>query len=221
MLRTTIRSANGKPVKKDPKTNIMKEKILEAAIDLFYQMGFVKASIRDISQKVGIAKSSVYEHFKSKDEILYQIIIDLNTFLMKELKQIAGMHDSPLEALKAMIFWQVCVTTEKRKQVKIYIEEQYQLPPNLRKKALRGHRQVYQLYYDKICEIRPEHLPDMNRAAMTFANFGMVNWVYRWFKEDGEMTIQEVAEVIIHIFFNGILKDGYPEMGIFQQPPRG
>ncbi|MBW1941506.1 MAG: TetR family transcriptional regulator [Deltaproteobacteria bacterium] len=187
----------------------MKEKILESAIDLFYKAGFVKASIRDISQKVGIAKSSVYEHFKSKDDILYQIIIDLNTFVVRELKQAAGMHDSPLESLRAMIFWQVCVTTEKRKEVKIYIEEQYQLPPRLRKSALKGHRQVYKLYYDKICEINQDLLPDMNRIAMAFANFGMINWVYRWFREDGEMTIEEVAEVIIRIFFNGILKDAY------------
>lgn len=189
----------------------MKEKILEASIDLFHEVGFVKASIRDISQRVGIAKSSVYEHFKSKDDILYQIIIDLNTFLVGELEQVAGMHDSPLEALKAMIFWQVCVTTEKRKEVKIYIEEQYQLPPGLRKRALKGHRQVYQLYYDKVCEIPRDFLPDMNRTAMTFANFGMVNWVYRWFREDGEMTIEEVAEVITRIFFNGILKDANPD----------
>jgi len=196
-------------VKTGLKTNIMKEKILESAIDLFYKAGFVKASIRDISQKVGIAKSSVYEHFKSKDDILYQIIIDLNTFVVRELKQAAGMHDSPLESLRAMIFWQVCVTTEKRKEVKIYIEEQYQLPPRLRKSALKGHRQVYKLYYDKICEINQDLLPDMNRIAMAFANFGMINWVYRWFREDGEMTIEEVAEVIIRIFFNGILKDAY------------
>jgi len=196
-------------VKTGLKTNIMKEKILESAIDLFYKAGFVKASIRDISQKVGIAKSSVYEHFKSKDDILYQIIIDLNTFVVRELKQAASMHDSPLESLRAMIFWQVCVTTEKRKEVKIYIEEQYQLPPRLRKSALKGHRQVYKLYYDKICEINQDLLPDMNRIAMAFANFGMINWVYRWFREDGEMTIEEVAEVIIRIFFNGILKDVY------------
>jgi len=190
-------------VKTDHKTNIMKERILEAAIDLFFKAGFVKASIRDIAQKVGIAKSSVYEHFKSKDDILYQIIIDLNAFIMRELKQVAGRYENPLESLRAMIFWQVCVTTEKRKEVKIYIEEQYQLPPGLRKKALNGHRQVYKLYYNKISEIPQELLPDMNRIAMTFANFGMINWVYRWFKEDGEMAIEEVADVIIRIFFNG------------------
>ena len=40
----------------------MKEKILHAAIDLFYEEGFVKTSISEIAQKVGIAKSSVYEH---------------------------------------------------------------------------------------------------------------------------------------------------------------
>jgi len=119
----------------------------------------------------------------------------------------ASTHDNPFESLKAMIFWQVCVTTEKRKEVKVYIEEQYQLPPRLRKSALKGHRKVYDLYYNKICEIDQDLLPDMNRIAMTFANFGMINWVYRWFRENGEMTIEEVAEVIIRIFFTGVLKD--------------
>ena len=42
---------------------------------------------------------------------------------------------------------------------------------------------------------------------MTFANFGMINWVYRSYRQDEEMTIEEVAEVIIRIFFIDILKN--------------
>jgi len=194
-------------VKRDQKSSVTREKILETAIDLFYQVGFVKASIRDIAKKVGIAKSSVYVHFKKKDDILFQIITDLTDYALKELRKAADMHDNPLDSLKAMIFWQVCVMTERRKEVKIYIEEQYQLPTRLRKRALKGHRQVYELYYNKICEMPQDLCPDMNRVAMTFTNFGMIHWVYRWFKEDGEMTIEEVAEVIIRILFNGILKE--------------
>ena len=51
--------------------------IIEKATDLFYRHGFVKASIRDIVKAVGITNSTVYIHFKNKDEILYCIIEDI------------------------------------------------------------------------------------------------------------------------------------------------
>lgn len=126
--------------------NNTKEKILNRAIDLFCEVGFVKASIRDLVNVLGISKAAVYFHFKDKQEILYQIILDLNSFVMGELNVVLEQYDDPVECLKEMIFRQVCFTTEKRKEVKIYMEEQYQLSPTLRKKALHRHRQVYDLY---------------------------------------------------------------------------
>ncbi len=90
-------------MKRDQKSSVTREKILETAIDLFYQVGFVKASIRDIAKKVGIAKSSVYVHFKKKDDILFQIITDLTDYALRELRKAAGMHDNPLDSLKAMM----------------------------------------------------------------------------------------------------------------------
>lgn len=51
-----------------------KEKIFEAAIDLFAQKGFDATSMREISEVVGIKKASMYSHYKSKDEILEKIV---------------------------------------------------------------------------------------------------------------------------------------------------
>ncbi|MCJ8009313.1 TetR/AcrR family transcriptional regulator [Lederbergia wuyishanensis] len=47
-----------------------KEKILNAAIDLFSKSSFSAVSIRDITREVGIKESSLYYHFKNKDELL-------------------------------------------------------------------------------------------------------------------------------------------------------
>lgn len=52
-----------------------KDKIIEAAIDLFAEKGFDATSMREISEVVGIKKASMYSHFKGKDEILEKIII--------------------------------------------------------------------------------------------------------------------------------------------------
>ncbi len=51
-----------------------RERILDAAIDQIAQKGFEAVSIRDIAREVGIRESSIYNHFKRKDEILDTII---------------------------------------------------------------------------------------------------------------------------------------------------
>ena len=60
-----------KNLKEEKKT---KERIFEAAIDLFAQKGFNATSMREIAETVGIKKASMYSHYKSKDEILEKIL---------------------------------------------------------------------------------------------------------------------------------------------------
>jgi len=183
-----------------------KERILEKAIDLFYEHGFVKASIRDIVRSVGITNSTVYIHFKNKDEILFDIIEKIGSILMQELHTVIEEYDDPVECLREMIFRQVCLIKEKRKEIKIYMEEQYQLPTTLRKESIKHHRQIYDIYYNKISEIHDKGLyREIDKTVMTFCIFAMMNWAYRWFRDNGRLSIEEIAEHIIRIFFNGIL----------------
>lgn len=47
-----------------------KQKILDAALNLFSQKGFSAVSIRDICKVVDIKESSIYYHFQNKQAIL-------------------------------------------------------------------------------------------------------------------------------------------------------
>lgn len=189
-----------------------KAEIIEKATDLFYEHGFVKASIRDIVKAVGITNSTVYIHFENKDEILYYIIENIGSALLKEIRSGIEAHDDPVECLREMVFRQVCLIKEKRKEIKIYMEEQYQLPTVLRNKALKQHRQVYNLYHNMICQIKDKGLiRGIDETVMTFSIFAMMNWSYRWFKDKGRLSIEEVAENIIRIFFGGIFREGVLE----------
>jgi len=58
----------------DKNTLTTTEKILDVAIDLIAKEGFDAVSVRDIAKAVGIRDSSIYNHFRSKDEILDTII---------------------------------------------------------------------------------------------------------------------------------------------------
>jgi AcrR family transcriptional regulator len=73
-----------------------REKILDAAIDSIACRGFDAVSIRDIAREVGIRESSIYNHFKSKDEILDTII----EYFMAELSRY-DTYEAPMEALLA------------------------------------------------------------------------------------------------------------------------
>jgi len=56
------------------KATTTKEKILYTALDLFSKLGYHGVSIREITRNVGIKESSLYNHFRSKEEILECIL---------------------------------------------------------------------------------------------------------------------------------------------------
>lgn len=51
-----------------------RERILNTALKLFVERGFAEVSINDLIKEVGIAKGGFYHHFKSKDELIYEIM---------------------------------------------------------------------------------------------------------------------------------------------------
>lgn len=80
-----------------------REKIVEAADELFYRQGYEHTSFADIARDVAISRGNFYYHFKSKDEIL-DAVIDLrlaNTRLMLDNWEIEG--DTPAERIRNFI----------------------------------------------------------------------------------------------------------------------
>ena len=64
-----------------------KEKILEQALKLFSQSGYMGTSMNDIASKLGVTKAALYKHYKSKQEILESIIDKMNELDMERVKQ--------------------------------------------------------------------------------------------------------------------------------------
>jgi len=52
-----------------------KERILEAALEMFSQYGFAGTNIRELAGSLGMSKSSIYRHFESKEEI-WNVLLD-------------------------------------------------------------------------------------------------------------------------------------------------
>jgi len=80
--------------------NDKKQLILEAALRLFAAKGFHSTSIQDIAEEVGIAKGSVYLHFKAKEDILVSAIKHMMSGMIEEMENAAaGERVTPGEKL--------------------------------------------------------------------------------------------------------------------------
>ena len=55
-----------------------KERILETALELFAQSGYLGTSMRDIAARLGITKAALYKHYAGKQEILDRIVQRMN-----------------------------------------------------------------------------------------------------------------------------------------------
>lgn len=189
------------------KKEVTKARIVKVATDRFCRDGFVKASIRDIVKDAKITNSTIYLHFKSKDEILYGIIRDIGDKLIEIHEKAIEEHKDPVDCLKAMIEGQVRLAREKPKEVKIFVEEQYQLSRNLRRKARAHQRRLYDVFLEKVSDAEKEgFLNNVNKAVATFSIIGVMSWVNRWYKEDGELSIQEIATELVKLLFGGLVR---------------
>lgn len=55
-----------------------KERILETALELFAQRGYLGTSMSDIAARLGITKAALYKHYAGKQEILDRIVQRMN-----------------------------------------------------------------------------------------------------------------------------------------------
>lgn len=73
-----------------------KEEILDAAEKLFAAKGFDNTSTGDILDAVGIARGTLYYHFKSKEEILDGVIERITNQLMQDAREIVRKKELPV-----------------------------------------------------------------------------------------------------------------------------
>ena len=93
----------GIPLTEEEQARRRKE-IFNASVHLFLSKGFNETSMREIADAAGIGKSTLYDYFPSKDDILLSFVEDELQRLTKEMKEIANRKVEMLEKLRQMMF---------------------------------------------------------------------------------------------------------------------
>ena len=76
--------------------NDTKERILEAALEMFSQNGYAGTNIRELSASLGLVKSGVYKHYESK-EAIWNALLDE----MKKVESLSKIQSNPYKYVQA------------------------------------------------------------------------------------------------------------------------
>ncbi|MCR4598718.1 MAG: TetR/AcrR family transcriptional regulator [Acetatifactor sp.] len=94
-----------------------KNEILDVAEQLFAEKGFDNASTNDIINQIGIARGTLYHHFKSKEEILDAIVDRMTREGIARAKAIVSDKSMPLMDRLTGVIMALNVSSEAKEEV--------------------------------------------------------------------------------------------------------
>ena len=154
-----------------------KEEIILATLKLASSKGLGAVSMNMIAQEIGIKKPSLYNHFKSKEELVSEMYLFLREKAQKETKTQMNFsifeNKSAYEILSFLVGNYIRLSSEKNMQMfykVIYCErsissEAAKILTAETEKMINATKQVFQVLQDK----KLLHFKDIEISAMSFA----------------------------------------------------
>ena len=90
---------------------------------MFAERGLRATTVRDIADSAGILSGSLYHHFKSKEQMVEEVLRDFLDWLFDRYQEIADTEPNPLERLKGLFMASFEAIEHRHAQVVIYQDE--------------------------------------------------------------------------------------------------
>lgn len=179
-------------------------KVVDAGVELFAQVGFLATTIRDLTRSCGITAPSFYNHFESKEALLYDIVSTANSALESQLDTLGLEALDPPEALVKLVHALVTFNLTHPKEARIANREWVFLQPSMREEV-NTHRRRVRALFEQALQASPtergllagahEDVPDeleIRLLAMSILNLSIAS--SDWYRPDRPLTIPEVAD---------------------------
>lgn len=169
--------------------------IREAALELFSEVGYDGTSMRGIARAVGVMPASLYNHFTSKEEILWDLVVAATTEL--ESRQDAAAQPSAPVAQRLRTFVRVHVeyhATRSRearivnRQIDSLSAEHYAQVTAFRDRYERRLRS----FIEEGAETGAFRVPHPRIVSYAILQMGM--GIANWYRPDGPLSVAEVCD---------------------------
>ena len=175
--------------------------IVEAAGHLYARRGFQGASISDLAKACGTSKALIYHYFPSKDDILYEVMaahLDALVDAAADARQAGGAR----EQLRVLTLAFMRLYVGAQDSHKVLLNELDHLPAERRAEVVAKQRRIIAVVENLVREIRPDTNPITLPLTMLF--FGMINWTHTWFRPDGRVDAERLADLAVDMALNGL-----------------
>jgi AcrR family transcriptional regulator len=100
-----------------------KDKIIDAAVDLFAEKGFSNTSTAEIATLSGVAQGTLFYHFTKKEGILYEVLDQILQHTTTGYKDICQHGKNGLECVEALLRSENLVVEQHSKKVTVLIRD--------------------------------------------------------------------------------------------------
>jgi AcrR family transcriptional regulator len=183
------------------------EEVLRSAANIFFAKGFHATSIEDVARDVGMLKGSLYYYIKSKDDLLFQLLLagieDGDAFIARQIDP-AG---DPVEQLERAIRAHIDYIIQNKVPFGLFLHEFDSLSGKRQHKLIS----VMSRYNSRFVELvrrgqQQGQLIEGEPWLIVNGILGMCNWLYRWYDTDHVSNPEQIKQVFLRMLLHGIRK---------------
>ena len=184
----------------------MDQDILDAATELFAANGYTGTSTRDIGERVGLDKTSLYYYFRSKEEILFQVLTRLRDRGELRMQAIESLDVTADERLAAAIRAHGREIRDQQAESRVFLIESRHVVGGHRAELSRFRRSYENHFCDLIKQGQSDGLfdPKLDPMVVTRGLLAMVNGIFYWQRAVKVEAFDGIVETYIGLILDGI-----------------
>lgn len=191
-------------MRKDERT----EEILARAAEVFCEKGYDRASIRDIARASEMSLAGLYYHFDSKEDLLFRIQERVFGDLIEGAKAAVESAPDPVRRLEAFIRSHVSYFLGNLTDMKVLSHDYHRLKGEEHAELHRLRREYYGLATQIVAAVMETRGLDGPPVRVTVLSlFGMMNWLYTWYRPGSDPAPDGLARDMASLFLNGLLAE--------------
>ncbi|WP_458317448.1 TetR family transcriptional regulator KstR2 [Mycolicibacterium brisbanense] len=188
-----------------------RDELLELAATMFAERGLKATTVRDIADSAGILSGSLYHHFKSKEQMVEEVLRDFLDWLFARYQQIVDREATPLGRLKGLFMASFEAIEHRHAQVVIYQDEAKRLSAQPQFAFVEARNKEQRKMWVDILQqgiADGSFRPDLD-VDLVYRFIRDTTWVsVRWYQPGGPLSAEQVGRQYLAIVLGGITADG-------------
>ncbi len=188
------------------KTISRKQEIIATATRLFYEKGYTAVSMRDIATAMDIKAASLYNHIKSKQEILSEIILKVAEEFTVGMENVLAENSSAIKKVEKVIELHIDITVNHSEALAALNNDWMHLE-EIDLRSFVKMREDYEENFRSIIkqgieagEIKPYH-PEV----ILFSILSTLRTLYLWYQKRGKVDVNILKKDMVSVLIKGIV----------------